>query len=85
MHFSVPLDPSAPRTRLDSLFKKVKGSIILCSRAHAENLSAITSNTLSIDDESISQLPALSSYSEDTLPAINSNNQCYLIFTSGTN
>lgn len=84
MNISVPLDPSAPLPRLKSLFKKVKGSIILCSRAHADNLNPITSNILPIDEESISQLPVFSSYSEHTLPTIHSNNQCYLIFTSGT-
>ncbi|CAG8957989.1 hypothetical protein HYFRA_00000332 [Hymenoscyphus fraxineus] len=77
----VPLDPSAPLTRLENLFGKVKGSIILCSRAHEERLAAITAAILPVDDESIIQI---SVNSEQTLPVFDSKSQCYLIFTSGT-
>ncbi|KAF4630787.1 hypothetical protein G7Y89_g7349 [Cudoniella acicularis] len=80
----VPLDPSVPRARLETLVQKIKGSILLCSRSHVDNLSGIAPTVLAIDAEMIYRLSRNSTRSSASLNAAKSSNQAYLIFTSGT-
>ena len=80
----VPLDPTAPLSRLERLSQKVGGTILLSSRNYASSLSSIAPDILAIDDEMIRQLPSNSTHSKHLSRDAESHNQAYLIFTSGT-
>ncbi|TAQ85918.1 hypothetical protein B7494_g5755 [Chlorociboria aeruginascens] len=77
----VPLDPMAPIARLEALVKSVGGSIMLCSLQHAEKLASVANTIIVVNGENIRPLQPLS---PNQLPRVESTNQAYLIFTSGT-
>ena len=79
----VPLDPSHPPVRLQSLVEAVKANIVLCSEWHTSNLKDIAETVIPLSETTLEQLP---SHPEDFLssPEVDSNNAAYVIFTSGS-
>jgi len=78
----VPLDPTAPIARLQTLVQNVRAKIILCSQKQAGLLSAAAESIIPIDGDVINQLPQINA--EDKLPSVQSASLAYLIYTSGT-
>ncbi|PLB43886.1 nonribosomal peptide synthase Pes1 [Aspergillus steynii IBT 23096] len=79
----VPLDPTHPTSRLQSLVKSVRAEKLICSRRHEENMKAVTENILPLDDEAMKELLALPE--EGALSAeVKGHNAAYVIFTSGS-
>ncbi|RAL11456.1 nonribosomal peptide synthase Pes1 [Aspergillus homomorphus CBS 101889] len=79
----VPLDPTHPLTRLQSLAGAVKAKILLCSRSRAQALSEVTETIIPLDQEIIDGLPTPSE-STGALPHVEGRNAAYVIFTSGS-
>lgn len=76
------LDPSHPETRLKGLADDIKARLVLCSPKYHEKASRICDVALTIDGNTISDLPVPSPITSTTLPA--PENAAYAIFTSGT-
>ena len=78
----MPLDPTAPITRLQSLTKSVGGNVLLCSQQYVGILGDVTETIIPIDRDAIASLPVPNS--DNQLPSVDSTNAAYIIFTSGT-
>ncbi|KAE8394317.1 hypothetical protein BDV23DRAFT_11565 [Aspergillus alliaceus] len=79
----VPLDPAHPVPRLKSLAQSVQASIMLCSRNHAESLSAVVENLIPLDSDTWDELSI--PHGEVHLSIeVKSCNAAYVIFTSGS-
>ena len=79
----VPLDPTHPTSRLQSLVKSVRAEKLICSRRHEDNMKAVTESILPLDDEAMKELldlPEERELSEE----VKSHNAAYVIFTSGS-
>ncbi|PYH46246.1 nonribosomal peptide synthase Pes1 [Aspergillus saccharolyticus JOP 1030-1] len=79
----VPLDPTHPLPRLQSLAGAVKARILLCSRDRAQALSEVTETVIPLDQETIDSFPSPSE-SAGALPQVEGRNAAYVIFTSGS-
>lgn len=79
----VPLDPSHPPTRLESLAKAVKAKIVLCSEWHTEILQGISETVVPLSKVTLQGMPT---HPENFVshPEVNSSNAAYVIFTSGS-
>ena len=77
----MPLDPAAPKERVQNLVSACNASVVLCSRNHAQSLENIADNIVPVDFESIEPLPTPSQY---PLSNVHSHNAAYIIPTSGT-
>ncbi|KAF2793474.1 acetyl-CoA synthetase-like protein, partial [Melanomma pulvis-pyrius CBS 109.77] len=77
----LPLDPAAPKERIQHLANATSAEMILCSRTHAESLENIVGTIIAIDEEFLDSLPT-----EFKLPEsrAESHNLAYIIPTSGT-
>lgn len=76
------LDPTHPEARLRSLATDLGAHIILCSRKYHDQASKICSVALSVDEDTIANLPTPSSDIAAIRPS--PENAAYAIFTSGT-
>ncbi|KAF5632266.1 non-ribosomal peptide synthetase [Fusarium tjaetaba] len=76
----VPLDPSQPLLRLQSLAQKVEAKTILCSPQHQRMLESVAPELIPVDEQLFSQLP----YQIDEIDCGSWRNGAYMIFTSGT-
>ncbi|KAF2177349.1 amino acid adenylation domain-containing protein [Zopfia rhizophila CBS 207.26] len=77
----VPLDPTHPIPRLQSLSRRINAKVLLCSRVYAESLTTVADTVIPIDDNT---LGTLSQYVYYQLPHVAPDNAAYIIFTSGT-
>lgn len=77
----VPLDPSHPVSRLQSLARSVDAKVVLCSRRHVELLATVSNTVLPVDEDAMSEplVPYM-----DRVDQVTSRNAAYLIFTSGS-
>ncbi|KAG5770614.1 hypothetical protein H9Q72_002604 [Fusarium xylarioides] len=76
----VPLDPSQPLLRLQSLAQKVEAKTILCSPQHQRMLETAAPELIPVDEQLFTQLPDQS----DEVDCGSWRNGAYMIFTSGT-
>ncbi|KAG8676481.1 Non-ribosomal peptide synthetase FpNRPS4 [Fusarium poae] len=76
----VPLDPTQPLMRLQSLTRKVDAETILCSPQHQEILESIASNVISVDAQLFERLVEQAGEVDCGLWS----SGAYMIFTSGT-
>lgn len=76
----VPLDPSHPESRLQSLIQTVEATVVLCAPSHRDRLSRIVAvPVIAVDD------PLLAECTEETFSSVvNGSNAAYVIFTSGS-
>lgn len=79
----VPLDPSHPIPRLQSLAHKLEASILLTSGDLAEQMSEVVATVVQVDEDSINSLPALPE-STGYVSRCEPRNAAYVIFTSGS-
>lgn len=79
----VPLDPTHPTSRLQSLVKSVQARAMLCSRNHENSLKVIMENVMALDDETVTELPAFPEEGELSTE-VKGHNAAYVIFTSGS-
>ncbi|KAL2812692.1 hypothetical protein BJX63DRAFT_432394 [Aspergillus granulosus] len=79
----VPLDPSHPPARLQSLIRKVNAKLILCSEWHADRLLGLSENVIPLSQTTFNRIrPAPVGFiSSDK---VNCTNAAYVIFTSGS-
>lgn len=81
----VPLDPSHPMARLESLIKEVEANIIICSAGHEFRLSSAAEYVLDLDDARFEALAAENTDgNEDLTNTCQSSNAAYILFTSGS-
>ncbi|KAG5804023.1 hypothetical protein H9Q71_011395 [Fusarium xylarioides] len=76
----VPLDPSPPLLRLQSLAQKVEARTILCSPQHQRMLESVAPELIPVDDQLFTELPEQT----DEIDCGSWRNGAYMIFTSGT-
>lgn len=79
----VPLDPSHPIPRLQALAKKLEATLLLTSSEFAEQMSEVVGAVVTVDENSISSLPALSG-SPEYVSRCEPRNAAYVMFTSGS-
>lgn len=79
----VPLDPTHPTSRLQSLVKSVQAPIMLCSRNRVDKLGDIAEHLVPLDDETIAEF-AQTSGEPMPPPEVKGCNAAYVIFTSGS-
>lgn len=82
----VPLDPSHPIARLESLVKEVEAAIIICSTSHSSRLSSAAEHVLCVDAEHMKRMEAENTAlnHRDVATSTNSTNAAYVLFTSGS-
>ncbi|KAF4429611.1 non-ribosomal peptide synthetase [Fusarium acutatum] len=76
----VPLDPSQPLLRLQSLAQKVEAKTVLCSPQHQRMLESVAEELIPVDEQLFTELPDQS----DEVDCGSWRNGAYMIFTSGT-
>ncbi|KAL2783280.1 hypothetical protein BJX66DRAFT_345079 [Aspergillus keveii] len=79
----VPLDPSHPPARLQSLIRKVDAKLVLCSEWHADRLLGLSEIVIPLSQSTFDRTrPAPVGFisSDD----VNCTNAAYVIFTSGS-
>ncbi|KAL4914140.1 hypothetical protein BDW62DRAFT_148110 [Aspergillus aurantiobrunneus] len=79
----VPLDPTHPASRLQSLIESVDVKVMLCSRNRVQLLSVVVEHLIPLDEHLFDEifLPPGGIIQQDE---VRSNNAAYLIFTSGS-
>ncbi|RMI99792.1 hypothetical protein CDV36_015946, partial [Fusarium kuroshium] len=77
----LPLDPTHPLPRLQSLARKVQAQTILCSPQHQGMLESVAAELIPVDDQLFTQL---AEYSGDKANCGSWSDGAYMIFTSGT-
>lgn len=82
----VPLDPSHPIARLESLVKEVDARIIICSTGYSSRLSSAAEHVLCVDTEHMDRMEAENTASKDYTSDTStlSTNAAYVLFTSGS-
>jgi non-ribosomal peptide synthetase component F len=78
----VPLDPSHPIARLQSLVGEVEAEIILCSTIHSSRLASAADNVVAVDAEQLEKLTASKNERSPVSPS--GTNAAYVLFTSGS-
>jgi len=76
----VPLDPTAPRSRLHDIAGDTEAKTILCSPRYHVLCGSIVPQVISVDRQMIEQLPTVN----EELPQSDCESPAYLIFTSGS-
>ncbi|PYI12597.1 non-ribosomal peptide synthetase [Aspergillus sclerotiicarbonarius CBS 121057] len=79
----VPLDPTHPTSRLQSLVRAVKAKVLLCSRSCVEALTGIAETLVPLDQDAIDEF-SLPAEEAPQLPEVKGCNAAYVIFTSGS-
>ncbi|KAL5437004.1 hypothetical protein PMIN07_006815 [Paraphaeosphaeria minitans] len=77
----LPLDPAAPRERLEYLVSAVGASVVLCSPAESHLVDSLAENIFAVDDTLFESLPP---FVERPQSRVDSHNAAYVIPTSGT-
>ncbi|OAG11741.1 AMP-binding-domain-containing protein [Paraphaeosphaeria sporulosa] len=77
----LPLDPAAPRERLEYLVSAVGAKVVLCSPAESHFVESLAENIFAVDDALFESLPPLV---ERPQGRADSHNAAYIIPTSGT-
>lgn len=77
----VPLDPSAPIERLKSIIDDTEAPLVLASPSCAENLEALGTQIVSVDEAYVRTLPELTAAIESK---VRPHNASFVIFSSGS-
>ncbi|KAL4893946.1 hypothetical protein BDV59DRAFT_19132 [Aspergillus ambiguus] len=79
----VPLDPTHPTSRLQSLVRSVDARIMFCSRNRVDKLGDIAEHLVPLDDDTIAEFAHILG---DPMPPpeVQGCNAAYVIFTSGS-
>ena len=77
----LPLDPTAPRERLEFLVRAVGAKVVLCSPTESHFVENLAENVLAVDDALFISLPP---FVERPQSRVDSHNAAYVIPTSGT-
>lgn len=77
----VPLDPSAPRARLQSVLDDTKATLVLAAPSTAEKLQDFAVTVLCVDEDILAALPAPT---EPVTSSVQPHNASFVIFTSGS-
>jgi non-ribosomal peptide synthetase component F len=79
----VPLDPTHPPARLQSLIQKVNARLVLCSEWHADRLLGLAEIVIPLSQSTLEGIPSapVGFISSDK---VNCTNAAYVIFTSGS-
>ncbi|KAL4757180.1 uncharacterized protein BDW70DRAFT_163771 [Aspergillus foveolatus] len=79
----VPLDPTHPPARLQSLIQKVNAKLVLCSEWHAVRLLGLAEVVIPLSQSTLERIPSapVGFISSDR---VNCTNAAYVIFTSGS-
>lgn len=82
----VPLDPSHPIARLESLVQEVETKIVLCSNNHSAHLSTVAENVIAIDAEQLERFATADDAKESEYGSslVKCTNAAYVLFTSGS-
>lgn len=82
----VPLDPSHPIARLESLVQEVEADIIICCTSHSSRLSSAAERVVCVDAEEMERMAAKHAVLNDReiSTSTNSTNAAYVLFTSGS-
>jgi len=76
----IPLDPSQPKTRLESAIRQAGASFALSSAEYVDNCKAILDTVVVVDTSTVNQLDKIPSSSRSFSPETVE----YVIFTSGS-
>ncbi|GKZ38792.1 nonribosomal peptide synthase, partial [Aspergillus brasiliensis] len=79
----VPLDPTHPTSRLQSLVRAVKAKVMLCSRDRIGGLTGVAEMIIPLDQSTIDGI-SLPVEEIPQLPDVQGHNAAYVIFTSGS-
>ncbi|OQE06785.1 hypothetical protein PENVUL_c016G05101 [Penicillium vulpinum] len=79
----VPLDPTHPTSRLQSLIQSVQAPIVLCSQHLAEKLRPIVKTLIPLCDSTLDPLSDPAD-SVNLASGVTSQNAAYVLFTSGS-
>lgn len=79
----VPLDPTHPTARLQSLVQSVQARILLCSSHHEARLKSVTETLVPLDHGALEAM-STDYQGKDPVPGVKSYNAAYIIFTSGS-
>ncbi|MCJ1469343.1 hypothetical protein MMC07_007976 [Pseudocyphellaria aurata] len=77
----VPLDPTHPKKRLESIIREVGAGLLLCSEQCFDIVSGISNETIIVNLASLEQLPLRDSPACST---VTPQNAIYIMFTSGS-
>lgn len=77
----LPLDPTAPRERLEYLVSAVGAKVVLCSPRESRLVEGLAENVLAVDNTLFGSLPP---FVERIESRVDSHNAAYVIPTSGT-
>ncbi|KAL3261959.1 hypothetical protein ABHI18_003269 [Aspergillus niger] len=79
----VPLDPTHPTSRLQSLVHAVQAKVMLCSRDRIGELNGVAEMIIPLDQAIIDEI-SLQAEEIYSLPDVQGHNAAYVIFTSGS-
>ncbi|KAI9368786.1 hypothetical protein BJX61DRAFT_546202 [Aspergillus egyptiacus] len=79
----VPLDPTHPPARLQSLIRKVNAKLVLCSEWHADRLLGLAEVVIPLSSTTLERIPAAPMRFISS-NEVKSTNAAYVIFTSGS-
>lgn len=79
----VPLDPTHPTSRLQSLVHAVQAKVMLCSRDRIGELTGVAEMIIPLDQAIIDEI-SLQAEEIYSLPDVQGHNAAYVIFTSGS-
>ena len=79
----VPLDPTHPTPRLQSLVRAVKAKVLLCSRSRVGALTGVAETLVPLDQDAIDDF-SFPAEEVPQLPEVKGSNAAYVIFTSGS-
>lgn len=77
----VPLDPTHPKNRLESIIQEVGAGLLLCSEQCFDTFSGISNETIIVNSASLGQFPLCDSPACNT---VTPKNAIYIMFTSGS-
>lgn len=77
----VPLDPSQPIDRLESIIRQANSHVLLCPTQHEYLLSSVTNKVVIVSESTLAQLPVENKILNTSVCPSNAS---YIIFTSGS-
>ncbi|KAF8865399.1 acetyl-CoA synthetase-like protein [Acephala macrosclerotiorum] len=77
----VPLDPSHPKVRIQSLVQQIDRTLLLCSEKFFGSFAGIACQTISVCKSTLEDLPAIR---DPLCNTVQPSNAAYIIFTSGS-
>lgn len=77
----LPLDPAAPKERVQHLINAAGATVLLCSQSHSTSFDGMVANIVSIDEHFVESLKPPAKPIQNRA---SSQNAAYIIPTSGT-